>query len=217
MDTTQNQTSARKPSIFKKPWVQSLTGIFLILIVAATVLFYKSTSSRISITESLVSAPVIAIGPENPGVLEEVYVKAGDTVSAGDMLARVGAQILSAKISGTIITVNNTPGQVFQPSQAVVTMIDPKEFRIIGTVKENAGLSDIKVGDPVSFTVDAFAGKKFTGVVDSISPTSKESGVAFSISDKREVKQFEVKVKYDVVANPEFKNGMSAKMKIYTK
>ena len=96
-------------------------------------------------------------------------------------------------------------------------MVDPQEFRIVGSIKENEGLSDIHVGDPVSFTVDAFGSKKYAGVVETISPTSKESGVAFSISDKREVKEFEVKVKYDVAAHPEFKNGMSARMKIYNK
>lgn len=96
-------------------------------------------------------------------------------------------------------------------------MIQPEEERIAGTLKENEGLSEISVGDPVSFTVDAFSGKKYAGVVDSISPNSKQSGVAFSISDKREVKEFEIKVRYDVASHPEFKNGMSAKMKVYKK
>ena len=96
-------------------------------------------------------------------------------------------------------------------------MIQPVDLRVAGTIDEDKGLDLIKVGQVASFTVDAFSGKKYTGVVDEISPNSKESGVAFSISDKREVKEFEVKVKYDVAAHPEFKNGMSAKMKIYNK
>jgi hypothetical protein len=78
-------------------------------------------------------------------------------------------------------------------------------------------LADISVGDLVSFTVDAFSGKTYTGVVDSIDSTSNDSGVVFSISDKRPVKEFDINVKYDVALHPEFKNGMSAKMKIYKK
>jgi multidrug resistance efflux pump len=209
-------TPEKKKSLFQKPWMQSVIGILAILLVAGSALFYKSLSSRVSIDQSLVSAPIILIGPENGGVLDEVYVKAGDKVSAGEELARVGGEVLTAKVSGIIIEVNNTPGQVFSAlTMPVIKMIDPTELRIVGRIKETEGLADIKVGDSVSFTVDAFGGKAFAGVVDSIAPTSNESGLAFSISDKREVKEFEVKVKYDVAAHPEFKNGMSAKMKVF--
>lgn len=204
-----------KESIFKKPWVQSFTGIILILLIASGVLVYKYISSYIGIEDSVVSAPVISIGPEAEGILQEVDVKSGDNVSAGQVLARVGGEVLSAKIAGVIIDVQNTPGQVFAPSQPVIKMIDPTELRIVGTIKETSGLADIKVGDPVSFTVDAFGGVSYPGIVESISPSSKDSNVAFSISDTREIKEFEVKVKYDIAANPLFKNGMSAKMKVY--
>jgi hypothetical protein len=37
----------------------------------------------------------------------------------------------------------------------------------------------------------------------------------FSISDKREEREFEVRAIYDTNAYPELKNGMSAKMWIY--
>jgi multidrug resistance efflux pump len=209
----------KKESFFKKSWVQTTGGILLILLLAGSALLYKILSSRISIDQSLVSAPVISISPENPGILEEVFVKEGDSVKKGDALARVGGEVLSAKVNGIIIEVNNTPGQFFNTlaGASVIKMIDPTELRIVGKIKETEGLTLIKVGDPVSFTVDAFSGQTFTGVVDSIAPTSSESGLAFSISDKRETKEFEVKVKYDVTAHTEFKNGMSAKMKVYPK
>jgi len=41
---------------------------------------------------------------------------------------------------------------------------------------------------------------------------SREGDVVFNISDKREVKQFDVKVRFDISKYPELKNGMSAKM-----
>lgn len=206
-----------KQSIFKKPWVQSVTGIVIVSVIATIILIYKSISSYIAIDDSLIQAPVISIGPLSQGILDEVNVRPGDMVTAGQILGRVGAETLSAKIAGIVIDVTNTPGQLFTPSQAVVKMIDPSELRIVGTIKETDGLTKLAVGNPVSFTVDAFDGQKYVGIVDEISPTSKESGVAFSISDKREVKEFEVKVKYDTAAYPLFKNGMSAKMKVYYK
>ena len=206
-----------KESIFKKPWVQSLTGIFLVIVIVAAILFIKSAASTVSIENGTVSAPVISISPTSAGILDEVYVKTGETVTAGQPLAHVGAEVLTAKIDGLVIDVSNTPGQFFAASQAVVKMINPNEMRIVGTIKEDAGFADIKIGNPVTFTLDAFGSKKFVGYVDEISATSKDSSVVFSISDKRETKEFTVKIKYDTAAHPEFKNGMSAKIEVYNK
>jgi hypothetical protein len=91
-------------------------------------------------------------------------------------------------------------------------MFDPNELRVIGQIDEDKGLSDVKVGQDVEFTVDAYGSKKYTGIVDEISPVSREGDVVFNISDKREVKQFDVKVRFDISKYPELKNGMSAKM-----
>jgi len=206
-----------KKSIFSKSWVQSLTGIILVIAIVSGVLLYKSVSSYVKIDEGTIGASVISIGPEAYGILDEVYVKAGDTVTKGQPLAHIGAEILTAKIDGLVITVNDTPGQLFAPTQAVIKMINPNELRVIGTLKEDAGFSKISIGDPATFTLDAFPEQEFTGIVDEIGQTSKDSSVIFSISDKREVKDFTIKIKYDTTLHPEFKNGMSAKIKVYNK
>jgi len=209
--------NSTKTSIFKKPWLQSLAGIILVLVALVGLLYWKSTSAYVAIDMSQISAPIIVIGPEAEGILSEVYVKPGDTVTANESVARVGGETLSAKTAGIIISVQNTPGQVFMPGSPVVSMIDPSQLRVVGKIDENKGLDRIKVGDPVTFTVDTFGGTEFTGIVDEISPTSDQSSVVFSISDKREIKQFEIKIRYDVSQHPEFKNGMSAKLRIYAK
>jgi len=206
-----------KKSIFAKPWIQSITGLIVIILIVIGILFYKSVSSYVYIEDSMISAPIISIGTETSGTLDEVYVKEGDNVTVGEPLASVGAEILRSKINGVIIYTSNTPGQVFNSSQAIIKMIDPNELRVVGSLKETSGLTKIKNGDPVSFTVDAFDGKTFTGIVDEISDTSKDTSVVFSISDKRETKEFDVKVKYDTALYSEFKNGMSAKIKVYNK
>lgn len=206
-----------KQSMFKKPVVQTITGIIIITLLFAGAMIFKILTTSVSIDRSIISAPVISISPSTSGILDEVYVASGDNVVAGQSLARVGGEILTAKTAGTIIKLNNTPGQIFSPAQPVVQMIVPKELRVVGTIKENEGLSSITAGDVVSFTVDAFGGNKYVGIVESVNPTSKESGIAFSISDKREVKEFEINVKYDTDQHPEFKNGMSAKMNVFKK
>jgi multidrug resistance efflux pump len=211
------EQSEKKESIFSKPWVQSLVGIIVIVLALGGLLFWKSLSSHVSIDNSQVLAPTIAIGPQTEGILQEVDVQPGDTVTAGETVARVGSEILTAQINGLVIATQNTPGQVIMPGTAVVSMIDPTQLRVVGTIEEDKGLDDIKVGQPATFTLDAFGNEKFTGVVDQISPTSDESSIVFDISDEREEQNFDVKVRYNIADHPEFKNGMSAKLTIYTK
>jgi multidrug resistance efflux pump len=93
-------------------------------------------------------------------------------------------------------------------------MINPDELRVIGRIEEDKGLKDIFVGQRAFFTVDAFGGEEFSGEVESVSPTPHEGDVVFNISDKREEKEFDIKIRYDD-SHPEFLDGMSAKVWIY--
>jgi hypothetical protein len=88
---------------------------------------------------------------------------------------------------------------------------------VVGTIDETKGLNDVKAGQRATFSVDAFPGKTYEGIVDQISPVSDDTGVVFSISDKRPVKKFDVKVSFSVANYPELKSGMSAKITVYTK
>jgi multidrug resistance efflux pump len=97
----------------------------------------------------------------------------------------------------------------------VATMIDPTQLRVVGNLDENKGLSDVQVGDQATFTVDAFGGKTYKGVVDEVSPTSEQSDVVFNISDQRPTNEFAVYVRFDPSMYPELKNGMSARIWVY--
>ena len=69
-------------------------------------------------------------------------------------------------------------------------------------------MNDIQVGDPATFTVDAFGGEQFKGVVDEVAPTSEQGSVVFNISDQRPTNQFAVYVRFDPTQYPQLKNGM---------
>ncbi len=178
-------------------------------------IYWYITSQRIYVDMAYVQAPLINLSPVHGGTLQDVMVNAGDNVGPNTVVAQVGNELVKTNIAGLIVTTNNQLGTIINPGQTVVTMIDPTQLRIVGQVDENKGLSDIHVGDPVVFTVDAFGSKEYRGIVDEISPTSRQSDVVFNISDQRPVEQFDVKVRYDINAYPELKNGMSAKLWIY--
>jgi multidrug resistance efflux pump len=196
-------------------WI--LTGITVIVIAALAggFIYWHVESSRVYIDTSSIVAPEIDLSPAQGGILEDVYVNEGDTVMANETVARVGDQLIQAKVAGIIISVPDTVGAEVTPGSPVVTMIDPTQLRVVGQIDENKGLSSVKVGDPVTFTVDAFGGKQFSAVVDEISPTSNQSGIVFNISNSRETQQFDIKARFDTNAYSQLKNGMSARMWIY--
>lgn len=191
-------------------------GIGIIILAAALTSAYFILSAReVYIDTASIQAPIINLSPTAAGRLDAVYVNVGDTVAANAPVALVGTDVIRSKIAGLIVQVNDTIGAQVAPGEAVVEMIDPSQLRVVGKIDENKGLSQVSVGDPVTFTVDAFGSKSFSGVVDEVAPTSNQSGIVFNISNQRATQQFAIKARFDTTAYPELKNGMSARMWIY--
>lgn len=211
------ETPVKKESLFKKPWMQSILGIVIIFGLLALFFVVKNSMETVKIDNSSVVAPIINLSDTAAGTLNDTYVQAGDEVLANTPLVRVGTEVITSKVAGTIIDVQKGLGKVYNPGETLVSMIEPSELRIVGKIDENKGLDKLAVGQPASFTVDAFGSKKYYGVIDSINPSSNTSDVVFSISDKRQEQVFDIKVRYDVSAYPELKNGMSAKLVITIK
>jgi multidrug resistance efflux pump len=191
------------------------TGL-AIIVIAAVVAYFISSGNVVSIDTASIEAPLIDLSPTGSGQLNAVYVNEGDVLPANTPVALVGTEVIDTKVAGLIVQVNDTVGAQIGSDQAVVEMIDPTQLRVVGRIDETKGLSKIKVGDPVTFTVDAFGSESFTGVVDEIAPTSNESGVVFDISDQRETQQFDIKARFDTTTYSQLKNGMSARMWIHT-
>ena len=144
-------------------------------------------------------------------------VTEGQYVTKGQELAVVGSDILRADTAGLIVSAPDITGSTVSPQTQIIQMIRPVDMRVAGTIDENKGLNQIKVGQVVSFTVDAFPGKTYWGYVDEISPTAKASQISFTISSQRPTQQFIVYARFDSTKYPNLKNGMSAKMTVYTR
>lgn len=217
VETMEDKIEKVEKSILQNKWVRSGGAVALVLILVGGFLYWQMSSTRVSIDTSLITAPIIDLSPTAAGQLQEIYVNEGDKVAANTPVAKVGGEIIKTTIAGEIISVQNNIGKSFNPGQAVVSMIDRGQLRIVGTIDENKGLSDIHVGQLASFTVDAFGSKQYQGVVDEVSPSSNQSDVVFNISNARQTQQFNVKIRFDQNQYPELKNGMSAKLTIFIK
>jgi multidrug resistance efflux pump len=211
------ENQKEKTNIFKKPWVHSLVAFILIFGALAGFLYWQSNKNTVFIENSDLEAPIINLSPTTPGTLNALYVKEGDAVPANSQVALVGSQIISTKDGGVVVSAPKVLGAYFNPGQSVVSIVNNSEMKVVGTVEETKGLNSLAVGQLATFTVDAFPGKTYQGVVDEISPVSADNGIIFSISDTRPVKKFSVKVKFNTGSYPELKSGMSAKITVHTK
>jgi multidrug resistance efflux pump len=190
-------------------------GLVLVVGVAGGIWYFVAASHEVKIENSQVTADAINLAPAVGGRLNAVYVHEGDMIDANTVVALSGNELIKTKIGGLVIMAREDIGKSIAPGETVVSMIDPGDLRVVGRLAEDKGLNKVSVGDAATFTVDAFGSRKFNGIVDEVSPTSRSSDVVFSISDKRQENEFNVKVRYDISAYPDLKNGMSAKLTIY--
>jgi len=192
----------------------AISGVIVLLVVYVIVM---KMTGRVFIDNSVIQTPVITISPSLAGKVQEMDVKEGQMVQTGDVLAVVGSETLRADEDGLIISAADLTGSAVNPTTQLIQMIRPISMRVAGTIDENKGLDTIHVGQVVSFTVDALPGATFWGYVDEVSPAAVAPTFSFSTSTERATQQFTVYAKFDSTAYPAIKNGMSAKMVVYTK
>jgi multidrug resistance efflux pump len=205
-------------SIVKNRMFLRLAGIAILGAVLVTgYVIYLKTVDRVLIDNSLIQAPVITVSPATAGKVLEIDVKEGQTVSNGDILAVVGSETLRADTDGLVISAPDITGSAANQTTQLIQLIRPVNMRVVGTIDENKGLTSIRVGQVVSFTVDALPGRTFWGFIDEISPSAVAPAFAFSTSTERQTQQFTVYARFDAAKYPDIKNGMSAKMSVYTK
>jgi multidrug resistance efflux pump len=217
--SSQEQKEIKKESAFKRltqnVYALAAGAIILIIIAAAFGAYMKTTGSRIYTDKSDIEAPLISLAPRTSGVLQNISVNIGDKVAANSVVAQVGNELVKAKSAGIITSTADNIGKLVNAGESVVTMIDPNDLRVVAHLEEDKGLADVHIGQNVVFTADAFGSKKYTGIVDAISPTAHSGDIVFNISDKRAVQQFDIKIRFNTDLSPELSNGMSTKVWIY--
>ena len=217
-EQTQTQIEQTETPKETKSRVPLMVAAAIVLVIGGGIgaaAFLGVESQRVYIENSTVKAPTIALAPTITGTLQQVYVNVGDTIQPNTVVAEVGTQLIKSSVGGLVISTDQDIGSLVTTGTPVVTTIDPTTLRVDGQLQEDKGLSEVAVGDRASFTVDAFPGQNFTGVVSEVSPTSKASDVVFQVSDQRQEQNFDVYVAYDLSKYPQLKNGMSAKIWVY--
>jgi membrane fusion protein (multidrug efflux system) len=90
---------------------------------------------------------------------------------------QLGYARITAPTAGVIAKRNAETGALVQPGQSLMSIVPDRDVWVTANLKETQ-LANVRTGDPVEFTVDAYPGRKFTGRVESLSPAT---GARFSL------------------------------------
>lgn len=206
-------SGSRTPNVTRKRvWLYVGLAVVSIVSTIGAVLYIVDQNRYVYTDKAEVSAPLIKLTAGQSGILKRVMVTDGEWLYANESVARIGDQIVQTQVPGIAVQVKQDIGANYGPGDAVVTEVEPKELRVVARIEEDKGLKDIYIGQTAFFTVDAFGSKRYEGTVESISDTNRQGDVVFNISDKRETKEFDVKIAYNYSLHPELQNGMSARV-----
>lgn len=106
--------------------------------------------------------------------------------SYNDALSQLADTVIKAPISGTVIGKPIPAGQAVAPGistpMVLMTVADMSKMQIQAQVDES-DIGKVKTGQKVTFTVDAYPGKVFTGVVANVSQkaTVQQNVVYYSV------------------------------------
>ncbi len=120
----------------------------------------------------------ISVIPETSGTLKSIQVRKGDKVEEGETIAfvdpsRPGSQYelspVVAKISGTVISLDATPGSAVSSSSSIVTLMPEKTLYVATDIPERY-VSTLSIGLDGTVTSVAYANKSYPVEVSYISP-----------------------------------------------
>ncbi len=150
----------------------------------------------------------------------QLSIAEGQITLAEDQLHSLEIQIQNLKIlaplSGTIVNLNTSEGEIVQPGQQVYQINNLSHFWIMANFEETV-IQEIPLGKEVSIQVDAYPKQTFTGVVSQIRAAIVPP--PFSIGEGTKTTQ-KIPVRVDFEPVPQgtvFRPGMSVEVKIHIK
>ncbi len=80
--------------------------------------------------------------------------------------------VITAPFDGQIGKKTIQEGQLIQPGQTLVFLVNKTEEKWVMANFKETQIGNFKTGQPVSIEIDAFPNEKFSGVIESLSPTT---------------------------------------------
>ena len=210
-------------------------AVFLAMVLTITSVTGYYWYKRVNFVETdnaSVTGTLVRVSPQVTGKIIELYVEEGDTVRAGEVIARlddavlpvttsVNLTVVKAPISGAILRKAGNVGETATPGSPIVIMSDLDDLHVVANVDET-DLYKVKPGQKADLTIDGIPGVKFSGEVFSLGvatnsefsllPSSNTSG-----SYTKVVQNVPVKISIDDPMGYRLLPGMNVFVRIYIK
>lgn len=114
-----------------------------------------------------------------PVQIETIYVRKGDFVKAGDKIAKaVGTELedpnLYSKLDGIVLSIPPVEGEMTAGKPIVAQIGNPEKITASIQVSQ-ADISEIEVGQPVQFTLNAYPTQTLQGIVTDVQLAPKNA------------------------------------------
>ncbi len=86
-----------------------------------------------------------------------------------DVKVKKDYSVIQAPFDGVVSKKYTEVGELLLPGKQIVTIVNPERIYVLATIDE-VDVGRLKLGLPVTITVDAFPGEKFEGTIRRISP-----------------------------------------------
>jgi RND family efflux transporter MFP subunit len=124
--------------------------------------------------------------------------------SRDDARVKKDYSVIKTPFSGVVSKKYTEVGELLLPGKQIVTIVDPDRIYVLATIDE-VDVGRLRLGQPVTITIDAFAGEKFEGSIRRISPIVS--------GGKLETRTADVWIYFNT-KDPRIKPGMSADIEI---
>lgn len=114
------------------------------------------------------------------GMVREILVQVGESVQKGQSLLKVGGMTLKAPRSGTVLSVNASPGSHVGTLDSLVTIADIDTIRGVLDIYPK-DMDKIALGQKVEVTLIGHEGETYPGIIQYLSPSLDDLSQTFKV------------------------------------
>ncbi|MDE1924924.1 MAG: efflux RND transporter periplasmic adaptor subunit [Patescibacteria group bacterium] len=123
--------------------------------------------------------------------------------------AQIAQMSLVAPVSGTVTQVNGDVGETVSPATIVVSIIPNAKLQTNVNLSED-NVANVKVGNPVTISLDAFPGMQWQGTVAKVDPAQTIIGGAVYYKTTVVFNQSDARIKSGMTANVLIQTGAAS-------
>lgn len=136
-------------------------------------------SETVTATGTVESVTQVDVGTQVTGIIDKLYADYNSVVTKGQLIAEIEKTMLesdlrSAEVGQTVVSSMNVAN--------LYTIADLDNMQVIGNVDE-ADIGQVKMGQAVTFSVDAYPDDLFHGTVTQVrlNPTTESNVVTYEV------------------------------------